>query len=398
MCLLLIVLVIVMGFTDALRLGIGKRMSVVSSYHPSTAKGPDAMLQERGRRTHLRSNKCELAMSSSVATNDRLSSFISDVALANPPRRLGAMMELISLGTEYRAVDPSEERRGKNPFLIPIAKSTKDGSFLCYIRWPTQKDDMDLQLVKTTEVGISLLSMGTDQYCHRMVAELDYYSSPNAPKAIEILTKSGLPGSSPLYTAGEFLPFLKSGKFPIMTQEDLRLVLDRFLLTKVGAFPDCYERIANNFLEKNNEVSALVTCERAVSIFYGWGHPITFHAVMLDKIGRDKEARDAARAATGMPAWTVAGSKAELEAVTKLAGFTGTAIVGEMHKYRSADPRTDDIGEGMSPLQVTLDQAAHLMDAVALGAIEGGWDACRAELATKYTEGGYPEMSKFILS
>ena len=35
-----------------------------------------------------------------------------------------------------------------------------------------------------------------------------------------------------------------------------------------------------------------------------------------------------------------------------LAGFTGTAILGEMHAFRARDPRTDDIGEGMSPLQV----------------------------------------------
>lgn len=39
--------------------------------------------------------------------------------------------------------------------------------------------------------------------------------------------------------------------------------------------------------------------------------------------------------------------------------------------YRSKDPRTDDIGEGLSPLQVTLDQAAHLMDAMAFGYIDG---------------------------
>ena len=42
-----------------------------------------------------------------------------------------------------------------------------------------------------------------------------------------------------------------------------------------------------------------------------------------------------------------------------------------MHAFRAKDPRTDDIGEGMSQCQVTLDQAAHLMDAVAFGHIEG---------------------------
>ena len=37
-----------------------------------------------------------------------------------------------------------------------------------------------------------------------------------------------------------------------------------------------------------------------------------------------------------------------------LAGFTGTAILGEMHAFRARDPRVDDIGEGMSPLQVNF--------------------------------------------
>lgn len=150
-------------------------------------------------------------------------------------------------------------------------------------------------------------------------------------------------------------------------------------------------------------MSALVTCERAVSIFYGWGHPVTFHATVLDKLGRDKEAKDAARAAMGMPAWTVADTKEKLEAIAQLGGFSGTTILGEMHAYRANDPRKDDIGEGLSPIQVTLDQAAHLMDAISLGYNststnqQANWSSIRAVLADKYTESGYPEMGKFIL-
>jgi hypothetical protein len=36
------------------------------------------------------------------------------------------------------------------------------------------------------------------------------------------------------------------------------------------------------------------------------------------------------------------------------------------------------------------------MDAAALGAVEGGWDAARQELASKYRAGGYPDMADFI--
>jgi hypothetical protein len=31
-----------------------------------------------------------------------------------------------------------------------------------------------------------------------------------------------------------------------------------------------------------------------------------------------------------------------------------TAILGEMHAFRARDPRVDDIGEGMSPIQVCI--------------------------------------------
>ncbi len=67
-----------------------------------------------------------------------------------------------------------------------------------------------------------------------------------------------------------------------------------------------------------------------------------------------------------------------------------------MHRIRSKDPRQKDIEEGVNPIQISLDQAAHIMDAVAFGAIEGGWDAVRGEIAGKYREGGYPEMATFI--
>ena len=44
----------------------------------------------------------------------------------------------------------------------------------------------------------------------------------------------------------------------------------------------------------------------------------------------------------------------EIDELARIAGFSGAPILGEMHAYRANDPRTDDIGEGMSPLQVTV--------------------------------------------
>jgi hypothetical protein len=343
----------------------------------------------------LTSSTGGMSVSELASRVNEYSVFLKDVACTAPPNRLATLLTLLDMQGEEVLSPKSMDRKSLNPFLIPLSRNPISGAMTCYIRWPTQKDDMDLQLVKTTDVGIALLAMGTDQYCHRIVAEMDFYGKENTAKAISMLNGPG----PVLYNSGDYVPLLKSGKFASITEEDLRLVLDRFLLTKVGAFPDCFERLSSAFLKTGADVSALVTCERAVSIFYGWGHPLLWHANMLAGIpGRESEARDCARAAFGMPIWTVASNMMQLDSLAKLAGFTGAQILGEMHAFRANDPRTDEVGEGLSPCQVTLDQAAHLMDAVALGAVDGGWASARGKLADKYREGGYPKMADFILS
>jgi len=86
-----------------------------------------------------------------------------------------------------------------------------------------------------------------------------------------------------------------------------------------------------------------------------------------------------------------------LEVAVQTAGYSSTKLLGDMHQFRANDPRTKDIEEeGLNPIQVPLDQAAHLMDAVALRSIEGGWEAIRQGLADRYRAGGYPEMATFI--
>ena len=134
---------------------------------------------------------------------------------------------------------------------------------------------------------------------------MDFRGEPTAVDAVEKLNKD-----SQLYNPGDYNTYLKSGKFPTDTEKERSLVLDRYLLTKVGPFPDCYERLAQNFKDKDNIVSALITCERSVSLFYSWGHPLHFHTKMLRDAGRPHECLEAARSAMGLPKWTLASDQA----------------------------------------------------------------------------------------
>ena len=153
--------------------------------------------------------------------------YLADVAKANPPTRLGGLIQILGLQDGETIMEPSD-REGLNPFLIPLAQREKDQSLLCYIRWPTQKEDMDLQLVRTTSTGVMLESMSTDQYMHRLVAEADYYSHEHAQDLLCImLESSNADGKRPSYSAGDSLEFLKSSKITANSDADRRVVLDK---------------------------------------------------------------------------------------------------------------------------------------------------------------------------
>lgn len=346
-----------------------------------------------GTSIKYRSKKlCSVTLNAGVSllTENEHANFIKDIAFKEPPAKLDLLLTILQENGE-ELVSP-RKRGSLNPFLIPLTRNKEDSSLLCYIRWPTQKESMDLQLVRTTEAGVRLVSLSTDNMIKRIAAEMDFYAHPKATNLIELINKD-----DQVYKPGDYIPLLKSGKFPALTDYDLKLILDRYILTKVGAFPDCYERLATDYLKRGDQTSALITCERSTSVFYSWGHPLAFHAGMMASIpGRELEVKDVARAALAQPLWTVGKTVKELDDVAKHAGFSGAKILGDMHAFRAKDKREDEIGEGLSPVQVTLDQAAHLMDAIAMGSEAGGWLEGRQLIAQKYEEGGYPEVARFI--
>lgn len=238
--------------------------------------------------TSVSTHRHALRMTTSSLSPDftsEFNSFLAAKAKVPAPKNLNILLDLLVHKGET-PVSPTKSRAGLNPLLIPVTKNPTDNSLTCFLRWPTQKDGAPLQVVKTTETGVYLLSLDADKYCHRLTVELDFAGDKDATKFIEKINEAGI-----AYKAGDYIPMIKSGKFPSLTKEDLGLILDRYILTKVGPFPDAYERLARNFLKSGSEVSAFVTCERAISLFYGWGHPMTFNALLMGGLkGRESEA------------------------------------------------------------------------------------------------------------
>lgn len=99
-------------------------------------------------RTVPRLNSCKyfrkssMSMQSELDTQDAIKlheSYLKDTARVNPPLRLNTLLKLLHKRGD-KLIDPSN-RKGLIPFLVPVSLQS-DNSLLCYIRWPTQKDDM----------------------------------------------------------------------------------------------------------------------------------------------------------------------------------------------------------------------------------------------------------------
>jgi hypothetical protein len=150
----------------------------------------DSFQQSRSFRAKQQCFKLSSEATCSAEIVEEHVNFLRDVARTEPPKKLELLLQLLEMSDDEKIVAPTE-RKGMNPFLVPLSRRETDDSTLCYMRWPTQKDGMDLQLVRTTNSGIYLVAMGTDQYCHRLAVEQDFFCLPSAGKALELLNASG---------------------------------------------------------------------------------------------------------------------------------------------------------------------------------------------------------------
>lgn len=283
---------------------------------------------------------------------------------------------------------------------------------------------MELQFGITGEGGALLYSLSCDDLLQRILIEYD--AKDKSERDEEVLKHMYQIYSKEVdrfsfknnYKLNDINTFIESKLKNIQNEEEKKLFVDRYLLLKVGPFIDSYHRLAQNFVNKKvkfcfinffilfsltflyfkDESSALITSEKASGTCYGWGYPVISTASILKQFGRTRESKDTANSALSMPKWTLGQSFHDIEQSVLLAGYSNVKTVGEMHLTRSLDNREREINEeNLDPKQVQLDQAAHIMDAIACGVVEGNWNAKRQELADKYKAGGYEDISSFIL-
>lgn len=125
-------------------------------------------------------------------------------------------------------------------------------------------------------------------------------------------------------------------------------------------------------------------------LFPGFGRPFAFYAEILLRVGRASEAKDAARVALKSPWWTLG---CAYEEVAQIAQWEDEQIEYIKEKV-SEEGKQEDIKKGKAPAQVSLDEAAFLLD---LASVEGTWSDYLERIAECYKEAGLDEIARFIL-
>ncbi|XP_028764041.1 protein IN CHLOROPLAST ATPASE BIOGENESIS, chloroplastic isoform X1 [Neltuma alba] len=340
---------------------------------------------------------------SSSSTPDHVA-FVKDIAATQPPEHLSQLLNVLKAKGET-IVFPGA-KQGLIPLAIPLTKSSS-GAVTALLRWPTAPPGMEMPVVDVNKHGVKLLAKSVDQYIHRILVEEDAKNSQERNDELFIVSADA---GKKLYQKGGFAESKISN-------------LDIYLLKEVGLFPDIIERKVMRHFEEGDQVSALVTGEfyTKKEHFPGFARPFVFNAEVLlrfvvifstmygrskidtglcfhrgrpfcfiDRVGRNVEAKDAARGALKSPWWTLG---CKYEDVAKIAQWDDEQIEYIKEKV-TEEGRQEDIKKGKAPAQVVLDEAAFLMD---LASIEGTWDDYLERIAECYEEAGLNDIARFIL-
>lgn len=278
------------------------------------------------------------------------------------------------LQTKGEALVSPGAKQGLIPLAIPLSKKSS-GAVTALLRWPTAPAGMEMPVVEVRKHGVWLLAKNVDQYIHRLLIEADIDNS--SEYSDELFDASAEVGKK-LYRRGDFA-------------ETQIANLDVYLLKKVGLFPDVLERKVMRHFANEDHVSALVTGEfyTKKDHFPGFGRPFVFYAEILLKVGRNSEAKDAARVALKSPWWTLG---CPYQEVANIAQWEDEQIEYIKEKV-TEEGRQEDLKKGKAPAQVALDEAAFLLD---LASVDGTWADFLDRIAECYKEAGLTEIARFV--
>ena len=310
-----------------------------------------------------------------------------------------ASQEIPELIASMDRAAASDELVNLHPFLYPIAKSSTSGHYICAYRDPhtdpTSKNNPQPWPIVETYVGapgMRLLALNSEHLMRRIVCEADF---ENEDADIIAVYNEGL-GTSKLSETGLDTPYTPGDV------EKLGYGVEKFLLLRVGPFPDLYESMSRQHRQKGDERSSLIAAETASRKLPGFGSTFLSYARLLRSFPqREEEARDAARMCLRLPLSTLGMSRDDFKEVSVIGKMADASdeTVAAMEKMKTFYSKMkvvekEDPQQGKTIEQAVIDDVNHLLDICALDGTP--WSTIRPVVSQKLRTACYDDLADFV--
>eukprot|EP00580_Thalassiosira_gravida_P018606 CAMPEP_0201661484 /NCGR_PEP_ID=MMETSP0494-20130426/3838_1 /ASSEMBLY_ACC=CAM_ASM_000839 /TAXON_ID=420259 /ORGANISM="Thalassiosira gravida, Strain GMp14c1" /LENGTH=393 /DNA_ID=CAMNT_0048139607 /DNA_START=28 /DNA_END=1209 /DNA_ORIENTATION=- len=297
----------------------------------------------------------------------------------------------------------SSEYHDLHPHLLPLAKSTSSGNIVCALR-RAYADDADYDSpslsapwpIVESAVGVPgmrLLSLNSEHLMRRIAADADANLDENDAQSLVGLYNEGL-------GAGKLPDESLDAPYEMGSVESLGYGLDKYVLLRVGPFPDLYETMSNQHLSKGDEESSLIAAEASNGKFSGFGSAFAFYAKLLASLTkREEECRDAARMTLRMPLPSLGLTRKDFVDIANMPGFRNSedeeplAKMLEMYEKIREHERDENSGD-KTPKQAAMEDANYLLDVACLTGQSYG--EVRGKIAEIYRAAGMVDDADFV--
>eukprot|EP00537_Pseudo-nitzschia_pungens_P000474 CAMPEP_0172365034 /NCGR_PEP_ID=MMETSP1060-20121228/8026_1 /TAXON_ID=37318 /ORGANISM="Pseudo-nitzschia pungens, Strain cf. cingulata" /LENGTH=443 /DNA_ID=CAMNT_0013088191 /DNA_START=148 /DNA_END=1479 /DNA_ORIENTATION=+ len=311
-----------------------------------------------------------------------------------------------------------------HPHLYPLARSKSTGNYVCALRRAFAEDasyensskaPWPIVEARVGGPGMRLLALNSEYLMRRIACEVDFEdendddeneseneNNDDNKKLIDLYNEDL--GKGILIDKGLDQPYEKG------SVKNLGYGVDKYVLLRVGPFPDIYSKLALGHAKRGDESSSLIAAEAANGKISGFASTFLFYASLLDTFpNRSEETRDAARMCLRMPLSSIGLGPEDFRDVGiygQLASeddsdeeiFAKLQIMYEkMRDHENEDPRaTGGVGgsNDMTPEQMAIDEANYLLDICSLTGSK--WSAVRPKLAEIYKSVGRDDMANFV--
>ncbi len=312
----------------------------------------------------------------------------------------------------------SEHNLKLHPHLYPIAKSTSNPEhYICGLRRAYADDALyesstnapwPIVESKVGGMGYNLLSLNSEHMMRRIASQAD--SDRDEGKAESSTVDELIDLYNQDLGQGALAETALDVSYERGSVTKLGYGASKYVLLRVGPFPDLYEEMSTNHAARGDEASSIIAAEASNGKFTGFGSTFRFYAQLLNSLPqRADESKDAARVCLRLPLPSIGINDEDFVRVSVLAGLLdgdkeeedvelaeAMSKLEEMYeKIKTHEEDDEQSRANMTQEQVAIEDANKILDRMVFQS-EVDWSSLRKELGDIYSNAGLDEMATFV--